>query len=130
MRGASLSPQKGEQPRPLQSRAGLVLRLVWISAMLLGAQRVQTGLYQLGKLSPRISMPELCRVAVQAAGVQTPLTPGLPGPSSRSSHVPLSGPEAIPADGLQHPDVVPGKSCQGLLAGVSFSPVRIDIFSV
>lgn len=32
--------------------------------------------------------------------------------------------------GSWHPDVVPRKSCQRLLAEVSFSPVRVDIFSV
>lgn len=83
-----------------------------------------------GETVPTHSMPEISREAVQAAGVQTPLTLGVPAPGSSSAHVPLSSTEATPADGLRYPDVVTGKSCQGLLAGVSFSPVRLDIFSV
>lgn len=66
---------------PEESRLGL--RLAWVSALVL--RGVQRGLYQLGKLSPHVSMPEISRVGVQAAGVQTLLTPGTASPQLQQS---------------------------------------------
>lgn len=71
-------------------------------------------------------------LGVQAAGGADP-TDAPPGCQARAPAAAASPcPAAAPCQqtGSRHPDVVTGKSCQGLLAGVSFSPVRLDIFSV
>ena len=51
-------------------------------------------------------------------------------PAAAASPCPAAAPAPCQQMGSRRPDVAAGKSCQGLLAGVSFSPVRLDIFSV